>query len=233
MLYAEGIQKQYLRKRKDSNVFEAVQETTLEVANGKITVIHGRSGSGKSTLLNMLSGILKPTRGRVLLGETDLYQLDDVRRALLRNEKFGVVPQGQSAIYSLNVLENVLLPFTMYEKRTKQSGDLQEVRRRAEALLSATGLQELRDVFPQELSGGELRRMAIARALMMKPEIVFADEPTEDLDDSNTKVVLKLFEDAAKNGCAVLIVTHDNSVFPYANVLLRMDDGKLKEEKDV
>ena len=92
MLYAEGIQKQYLRKRKDSNVFEAVQETTLEVANGKITVIHGRSGSGKSTLLNMLSGILKPTRGRVLLGETDLYQLDDVRRALLRNEKFGVVP---------------------------------------------------------------------------------------------------------------------------------------------
>ena len=221
MLYAEGIQKQYLRKRKDSNVFEAVQETTLEVANGKITVIHGRSGSGKST-----------TRGRVLLGETDLYQLDDVRRALLRNEKFGVVPQGQSAIYSLNVLENVLLPFTMYEKRTKQSGDLQEARRRAEALLSATGLQELRDVFPQELSGGELRRMAIARALMMKPEIVFADEPTEDLDDSNTKVVLKLFEDAAKNGCAVLIVTHDNSVFPYANVLLRMDDGKLKEEKD-
>ena len=154
MLYAEGIQKQYLRKRKDSNVFEAVQETTLEIANGKITVIHGRSGSGKSTLLNMLSGILKPTRGRVLLGETDLYQLDDVRRALLRNEKFGVVPQGQSAIYSLNVLENVLLPFTMYEKRTKQLGDLQEARRRAEALLSATGLQELRDVFPQELSGG-------------------------------------------------------------------------------
>ena len=109
MLYAEGIQKQYLRKRKDSNVFEAVKESTLEIANGKIMVIHGRSGSGKSTLLNMLSGILKPTKGRVLLGETDLYQLDDVRRALLRNEKFGVVPQGQSAIYSLNVLENVLL----------------------------------------------------------------------------------------------------------------------------
>lgn len=230
MLYAEGIQKQYLRKRKDSNVFEAVQETTLEVASGKITVIHGRSGSGKSTLLNMLSGILKPTRGRVLLGETDLYQLDDARRALLRNEKFGVVPQGQSAIYSLNVQENVLLPFTMYEKRAKKAGDLVEAKKRAEALLLATGLNELREVFPQELSGGELRRMAIARALMMEPEVIFADEPTEDLDDTNTKVVLKLFEDAAKSGCAVLIVTHDNSVFPYADVLYRMDDGRLHKE---
>ena len=230
MLYAEGIQKQYLRKRKDSNVFEAVQETTLEVASGKITVIHGRSGSGKSTLLNMLSGILKPTRGRVLLGETDLYRLDDDRRALLRNEKFGVVPQGQSAIYSLNVQENVLLPFTMYEKRAKKAGDLVEAKKRAEALLLATGLNELREVFPQELSGGELRRMAIARALMMEPEVIFADEPTEDLDDANTKVVLKLFEDAAKSGCAVLIVTHDNSVFPYADVLYRMDDGRLHKE---
>lgn len=230
MLYAEGIQKQYLRKRKDSNVFEAVQETTLEVASGKIMVIHGRSGSGKSTLLNMLSGILKPTRGRVLLGETDLYQLDDARRALLRNEKFGVVPQGQSAIYSLNVQENVLLPFTMYEKRAKKAGDLVEAKKRAEALLLATGLNELREVFPQELSGGELRRMAIARALMMEPEVIFADEPTEDLDDTNTKVVLKLFEDAAKSGCAVLIVTHDNSVFPYADVLYRMDDGRLHKE---
>ena len=230
MLYAEGIQKQYLRKRKDSNVFEAVKESTLEIANGKIMVIHGRSGSGKSTLLNMLSGILKPTRGRVLLGETDLYQLDDARRALLRNEKFGVVPQGQSAIYSLNVQENVLLPFTMYEKRAKKAGDLVEAKKRAEALLLATGLNELREVFPQELSGGELRRMAIARALMMEPEVVFADEPTEDLDDTNTKVVLKLFEDAAKSGCAVLIVTHDNSVFPYADVLYRMDDGRLHKE---
>ena len=230
MLYAEGIQKQYLRKRKDSNVFEAVQETTLEVASGKITVIHGRSGSGKSTLLNMLSGILKPTRGRVLLGETDLYRLDDAGRALLRNEKFGVVPQGQRAIYSLNVQENVLLPFTMYEKRAKKAGDLVEAKKRAEALLLATGLNELREVFPQELSGGELRRMAIARALMMEPDVIFADEPTEDLDDANTKVVLKLFEDAAKSGCAVLIVTHDNSVFPYADVLYRMDDGRLHKE---
>ena len=141
-----------------------------------------------------------------------------------------MVPQGQSAIYSLNVQENVLLPFTMYEKRAKKAGDLVEAKKRAEALLLATGLNELREVFPQELSGGELRRMAIARALMMEPEVVFADEPTEDLDDTNTKVVLKLFEDAAKSGCAVLIVTHDNSVFPYADVLYRMDDGRLHKE---
>ena len=179
-LKAEGVSRQYFRQSKLSNVFLAVNETSLILPAGQLTEITGRSGSGKSTLLHMLAGLLTPTTGRVLLGSTDLYALDDAERSKLRSKSSGVIPQGQTALRSLTVLENVKLPCMMYGDEVADDTALE--------LLECVGLAALRDAWPNELSGGELRRMAIARALMNKPSVLFADEPTGDLDDGNTRM---------------------------------------------
>ena len=220
-LKAENLSMRYMRKTGQANHFFAVRDANLELREGEATVLMGRSGSGKTTLLHMLSGLLKPTEGRVLLGETDLYALDDRALSKLRNEKISVVPQGRSAIDSLTVLENVLLPGAMYG-----GGD------EGEALpwLEALDIMHLKDARPSELSGGELRRMAIARALAQNPAVLLADEPTGDLDDENTGRVLTLLGDAAKAGMAVLIVSHDSEAAQYADRLLRMDGGVIERQ---
>ena len=220
-LKAENLSMRYMRKTGQANHFFAVRDANLELREGEATVLMGRSGSGKTTLLNMLSGLLKPTEGRVLLGETDLYALDDRALSKLRNEKISVVPQGRSAIDSLTVLENVLLPGAMYG-----GGDEGEALRWLEAL----DIMHLKDARPSELSGGELRRMAIARALAQNPAVLLADEPTGDLDDENTGRVLMLLRDAAKAGMAVLIVSHDSEAAQYADRLLRMDGGAIERQ---
>lgn len=221
-LKAENLSKRYMRKTGQANYFYAVRGASLELRPGEVTVLMGRSGSGKTTLLHMLSGLLTPTEGRVLLGDTDLYALDDGALSKLRNAKIAVVPQGRSAIDSLTVLENVLLPGTMYG-----SDNENEARRWLEAL----DIAHLADARPAELSGGELRRMAIARALSQKPAALLADEPTGDLDDANTERVLSVLKDAARNGnAAVLIVSHDNEAERYADGLYRMDGGVVSDK---
>jgi putative ABC transport system ATP-binding protein len=184
-----------------------------------MTVVTGRSGSGKSTLMNMLCGFSQPTRGRVLLENDDIYLLSDAALSKLRNEKFGVIPQGQTALHSLTVIENILLPFCLYH----ESPDIQF----AEELLEKLGIASLRNVKPAELSGGELRRMAIARAVIRKPPFIFADEPTGDLDDDNTQAVFRFLREAADGGTAVAVVTHEHGIEQYADRLFRMDAGVL------
>lgn len=151
-LHAEKISKEFIRNGRGSNTFLAVQETDFTLCEGTVTVLTGRSGSGKSTLLNMLCGLSVPTTGKVLLDETDLYTMPDHALSKLRNQNFGVIPQGQTALHSLTVLENILLPFSLY----RQPADLDL----AEELLEQLDIAKLRDVKPAELSGGELRRMA-------------------------------------------------------------------------
>lgn len=232
-LEAAGVTRQFLRRRGAANVFNAVDDVTLTLENGKITVITGPSGSGKSTLLNMMAGILAPTSGTVRIDGTDLYKMNDAELSKFRNRHIGVVPQGQTAIHSLSLLDNVLLPFVLYEDKTKSKGEEREIgedaaRKRADELLEKTGIRDLADVMPSELSGGEQRRMAIARAMLMKPDVILADEPTADLDEENTKTVLGLMRYAADEGSAVLIVTHDQNVFPEADVLYSLKNGKLE-----
>lgn len=221
-LKAEGVSRQYFRKSKLSNVFLAVKETNLALPAGRLTEITGRSGSGKSTLLHMLAGLLAPTTGRVLLGGTDLYALDDAERSMLRNKSVGVIPQGQTALRSLTVLENVKLPYTMYGDEAADDTTLE--------LLERVGLAALRDAYPNELSGGELRRLAIARALLRKPTVMLADEPTSNLDDENTHAVLRLLRQYADEGAAVLLVTHEREAAEYADRVYRMSDGALMAE---
>ena len=219
ILKAEKLTMRYMRRTGQANYFYAVRDASLQLRPGEVTVLMGRSGSGKTTLLHMLSGLLTPTGGRVLLGDTDLYALGDKALSRLRNEKIAVVPQGRSAIDSLTVLENVLLPGAMYG-----GGDEGEALRWLEAL----DIMHLKDARPSELSGGELRRMAIARALARNPAVLLADEPTGDLDDASTGRVLEILKDAARErGAAVLIVSHDSEAASCADVMSRMDGGVL------
>ena len=219
-LQAHGICKRFFRKSGGSNTFEAVSPTDLLLPEGTLTVLLGRSGSGKTTLLNLLSGLLAPTEGTVRLGDTDLYAMDDQALSRFRNQHFGVIPQGHAALYSLSVAENVAFPAGLY-------GGRPDAMDAACRLLERFGIGQLKDVSPSELSGGELRRMSIARALINHPDVVFADEPTGDLDDENTRLVLATLRDIARDGAAVLLVTHETDALNYADRAFRMDAGAL------
>ena len=224
-LQAQGVSRQYFRKGKGTNVFTAVHETDLTLTSGTLTEVAGRSGSGKSTLLNMLAGLLSPTAGKVLIDGADLYAMAEQDRARFRNRHMGIIPQGQTALRALTVLENILLPTQLYEG----SGE-EEWQESALALLDQVHIGHLKDVYPDELSGGERKRMAIARALIMKPGLLFADEPTSDLDDENTQEVLQLLRDCAGGGMAVLLVTHETGAAAYADKVYRMNEGVLSQE---
>lgn len=220
MLEAQGIRKEFIRQGKGTNRLVAVQDTDLTLAPGELTVLMGRSGSGKSTLLNMLAGLLAPTAGRILLDGEDLYAMEDRALSRLRNARIGVIPQGQTALHSLTVLENVLLPVRMYDPKADAAPE-------ALALLERLGIAELQQDKPAALSGGELRRMAIARAVIRRPQIILADEPTGDLDDENTAIVFDFLRESARNGAAVLVVTHEGDAVQYADRIFRMNAGVL------
>ena len=224
-ILAETISKRYFRKTGSANYFDAVCPVSLDLREGEVCVLMGRSGSGKTTLLNMLCGLLAPDSGRVLADETDLYSLTDRELSRLRGERFGVVPQGRSAVDTLTVLENILLPAKLYGRDLAACA----VRPWMERL----GIEKLADARPPELSGGELRRMAIVRALAQSPACLFADEPTGDLDDENTAMVLSaLREYAHEAGKTVFLVTHENDALRYADRVCRMDNGQLSLEKE-
>ena len=226
LMKAENISKRYFRKTGGANYFLAVKPLDLALAAGETTVLMGRSGSGKTTLLNMLCGLLKPTEGQVRIEGTDLYSLDDKALSRLRSERIGVVPQGRSAIDTLTVQENILLPAKLYGKALPVSD--------AKQWMERLGIAHLRDARPAELSGGELRRMAIVRALAQSPDFFFADEPTGDLDDENTRLVLSTLRDYAhERNKAVFIVTHESDAMEYADRSFRMDGGQLITAADM
>jgi len=217
---AESIAKRYFRKTGGANYFYAVKPLTLEIEAGEVAVLTGRSGSGKTTLLNMLSGLLAPTEGRVWIDSTDMYSLDDRALSRLRGERIGVVPQGRSAIDTLTVLENILLPAKLYGRPLPVEA--------ASRWMERLDIANLRDARPAELSGGELRRMAIVRALAQSPDFLFADEPTGDLDDENTRLVLSAFRDYAhEQKKAVFVVTHENDALQYVDCVYKMDGGQI------
>lgn len=221
-LVASRLTRQFLRRRSDSNVFDAVHEVSLTLEGGTAYVVSGPSGSGKTTLLSMLAGLLTPTSGTVELDGQDIYALPDDERSAFRNAHIGVVPQGQSAIHSLTALQNALLPSTLAKGAERDAA-----RARATALFEQVGIADLADVMPSEMSGGELRRVATVRAMLMQPDVLLADEPTADLDAESAAAVLKLMRSAANEGSAVLVVTHDKDVIAWADVALTLEDGRL------
>ncbi len=219
LLRAEQIVKQYFRKTGGANYFYAVKSASLALEPGSVTVLCGRSGSGKTTLLHMLAGLLRPTEGKVWLEETELYSLSDRELSKLRNHCIGVVPQSRSVLDTLTVMENILLPETFY--------GVEEYRELAEQWMAKLNILHLKDARSTELSGGELRRTAIARTLAMQPPVILADEPTGDLDDENTDLVFRCFRKAAEDHAAVLIVSHEANALKIADRAYRMDGGEI------
>jgi putative ABC transport system ATP-binding protein len=221
ILELQGLTKEYTRGGRS---FNAVDNANLTVMSGDFISIIGRSGSGKSTLLNMTAGLLKPTKGNVYFDGKDISAFNDEETSLFRNEKAGYVPQGQSLLSNFTVLENVCIPWFLF----KREGEPEE---KALALLEKTGIRHLASSYPKELSGGEMRRVAIARALINNPPLLIADEPTSDLDSETTADIMKLFSSIAREGTAVLIVTHELDTLTYGNKTYTMNAGILGEKK--
>ena len=219
-LRAENISQDFLRDSAREGYIVAVAETDLCLSSGTVTAVMGRSGSGKSTLLHIMGGLLPPVTGKVFVGATDLYALSEDARAELRSSSLGIVPQQLMSLRALTVRENVLLSALLYDRE-------QDVSAHADALMERLGMASLAHVYPSELSGGELRRMMIARALAGTPQILLLDEPTGDLDAENTRRVLELVRETADAGTAVLLVTHERAAASYADVCYTMAEGRL------
>ena len=200
--------------------FNAVNRVGLSVEPGDFISIIGRSGSGKSTLLNMSAGLLRPTQGTALFEGQDIHRLKDRELSFLRNGKIGYVPQGQSLLSNFTVFDNLCIPWFLF----RREGDVEG---RAFILLEKVGISHLAASYPKELSGGEMRRVSIARSLINEPRLLIADEPTGDLDARTTAEIMDLFNRIAREGTAVLMVTHELDTLNYGNKTYVMDEGNL------
>lgn len=201
--------------------FSAIKNINLEVPDGEFLCITGRSGSGKNTLLSILAGLQQPSAGMVEFDGTDITRLPDKDLCGFRNNQFGYVPQRTYMLSSLTILDNVRLPFFL----AKRDGNPDK---RAAELLQTVGLEKLAGEYPTALSGGELRRAAIARALINSPKVLAADEPTNDLDEKTAADVIRLFSEINRRGTTVLAVTHRNDVMTSAKRIVELESGKLK-----
>jgi putative ABC transport system ATP-binding protein len=217
ILEARSISKNYTVDRRRITVLDAV---SLAVAESEFLVIQGESGSGKSTLLSVLSGLDRPDTGRVLIEDRDITDLDEDELAPLRNVTCGFVFQSFHLIPSLTALENVMFPAELRADRRAQE--------KAETLLARVGLTERANSFPHQLSGGEKQRCAICRALVNNPRIIFADEPTGNLDSANGRAVLELLLELHRERRTTLVlVTHSPEIARSADRVVTLRDGRI------
>src|SRR6187431_2543623 len=196
-------------------------DVTLEVRRGESVAVVGASGAGKSTLLALLAGLDEPTSGRITLAGADLTALDEDGRARLRAERVGFVFQSFHLVPSLTALENVMLPLELAGRR--------DARDTARETLNRVGLEHRTGHYPRQLSGGEQQRVAIARAFVTRPAVLFADEPTGNLDThTGERIVSLLFDLNAQSHTTLVLVTHDRTVAARCGRVLQMDSGLLK-----
>lgn len=200
---------------------EALRGVSFEIKSGEAVGVMGASGSGKSTLLSIIGGLNPPSSGKILIDDIDLYSLSSERRADFRREYLGFVFQQFQLIPYLTALENVMLPLTtaVHPGRTK--------REMAEAVLEQVGVVDKKGRLPNELSGGEQERVAIARAVVNKPPLLLADEPTGSLDSRTATGIMELFKDLNAAGLTILMVTHNQENSIYMDRTILMQDGAL------
>ena len=213
VLRAENISRIYCQ---NAVSLQALHRVSVTIQKGEFVAILGRSGSGKSTLLNILAGLDKPSEGKVYIDGTDIFHLSEEKRTLLRRKKIGFVFQAYELLYSLTVTENIRLP--ELEANADYVG----------GLLEALGIRQYETCYPDQLSGGEQQRVAIARALINHPPILFADEPTGNLDSKTERIVVDLLKNLAeKYGTSILMVTHNEDLVKDADRVIRLEDGEI------
>ena len=218
MLRMEGVSKSYNHR---ASGVTALRDANVRVERGDYVSIVGPSGSGKSTLLLMLGGMLSPTRGRVLVDGTSLYDLTPNERAVFRKEKVGFVFQTFNLVPYLTALENVQVPLFLAGQNDSTQRD------RATALLERVGLGDRLDHKPSELSVGQQQRVALARVLANDPAVILADEPTGNLDPETSKQVIDFFDELNDEGRTVVMVTHDPRAAARAKTTLRLVEGTV------
>lgn len=218
----EHVKKMYTLGEKG---FWALKGIDLEIAKGEFTAVVGKSGSGKSTLLNLLGGIDSPTEGRIIVNGNVINGLKENQLSRFRGENIGFVFQFFQLMPTLTALENVLMPMDFLKKIPASKR-----RERASLLLKKVGMEGHANKFPSSLSGGEQQRIAIARALANNPDIIFADEPTGNLDSNTSEEIFQLLKSLTDEGKNVIMVTHNNELAKRCKRTITISDGEITED---
>ena len=221
MIHARDLRKTY---HVGDQMVQALDGLDLNIHANEYVALMGPSGSGKSTLMNMLGCLDSPTSGKYILNGQDVSRLDDDALAEIRNREIGFVFQTFNLLPRYTAVENVALPM-IYGGFSKAERDA-----RAREVLTQVGLGDRMDHKPNELSGGQRQRVAVARALVMKPSIILADEPTGNLDTATSLEVMQLFSDIQKAGNTVILVTHEEDIAACAHRTVRLRDGKVESD---
>ncbi len=205
--------------------YEVLKDVSFEVKRGEVVAVMGPSGSGKTTLLNCISCFIPHDKGEILLDGKDLSKLKERQIAKVRNEKLGFVFQDFMLLDGLTVFENVCIPKVIREEPYRKMEE------KAKELLAMFGIEQIKDKYPAEISGGQKQRTAVARALMNEPLLILADEPTGNLDSRSSEAVIKAFLEAKRKlGATTFMVTHDSFSASYCDRVIVMKDGKVFQE---
>ena len=215
-----------LYKLGDSAV-RALNGVSLEIYEGEFCAIVGTSGSGKSTMLNMLAGLEKPTKGEVIIDGQHIENLKEDQLVRFRREKVGFIFQSFQLLGSMNALENVALPLSFRGVPKAQR------LKKADKMLDLVKLKKHKKHLPNQMSGGQQQRVGVARALVVDPKIIFADEPTAELDSPTAMAVMKLFRDLVRqNDLTIVMTTHDTTMMDLADIVYTLEDGVISDVKE-
>jgi ABC-type lipoprotein export system ATPase subunit len=220
LIVASNVTKRYAN---NDMVVNALDNASVTIADNEFVLIVGRSGSGKSTLLSVLGGLTRPTDGKVEFNDKDIWSMNDTDLSNLRAKEIGFVFQFPGLLPTLTAMENVMLP-TMFSKDHKDSA------KRAQELLESLGLGDKLKSYPHQLSGGELKRASIARALINNPSVILADEPTGDLDADTEQEIMAQFKAINEKGKTIIMVTHNPDLSVFATKVLTMTKGKISQK---
>ena len=214
----ESISKRYKRNNRETDV---LNNLNIDFPFGKFVVLSGESGTGKSTLLNIISGLIRPTEGKVYFEDNPITDLGEDKLSDFRSKKLGIVTQNCELVSYLTVLENLKLSYRMNKGYEAEVND--EI---TDRLLEKLGLSELKNEYQENLSSGEIKRAAIARGLIADPEVIIMDEPTANLDRKNVVKVLELLKEYKDKGSTVIISSHENQAVNFADVHINMEEYK-------